>query len=212
MGVENNPQKVDDLNSNWPAVGEPAQEGYLHLQNIKRAVKGRANTAGQFGVTTLSSATDSNDEDKAATPKAVNDVRQALAGTAEEIDTKITEFEEAVDDALQNLQFQDSKNQNGYVRLPNGIIMQWGKGQANILVNSSSTRSYINFPIPFPNACLNVVCCMETEANYSHQGIYESNVSVRGLTKTRFEPVNMYTGDRGGTARTVQVFWQAFGY
>lgn len=212
MGVENNPQKVDDLNSNWPAAEEPAAEGHLHLKNIKRAVKGRANTTGNFGVTTLSSATNSIDEDKAATPKAVNDVRQALAGTAAEIDTRITEFEQDVNGALQNLQFQDSKNQNGYVRLPNGIIMQWGKGQANYLHDSSSTRSYINFPIAFPNACLNVVCSMEVESNYAHLGTYETNVAIRGVTKTRFEPVNMKTGDKGGVGRHVQVFWQAFGH
>lgn len=212
MGVELNPQSVMDLNEQWPASGEPVKEGAAHLRNIKQAVKSRADTGGNFGVTTLSSAIDSNAEDRAATPKAVNAVRQALAGTAEEIDTKITEFEEAVDDALQNLQFQGSKNQNGYVRLPNGIIMQWGKGQANFLYNSKSTRNYINFPIAFPNACLNVVCCMEVESNYSYGGIYETNVAVKGLTKTRFQPVNMYTGDRKGTGRHVQVYWQAFGY
>ena len=108
--------------------------------------------------------------------------------------------------------FSGSFGTNGWTRLPNGLIMQWGKGTANILVNSSSPRSFIYFPISFPTTCLNVTCTMETEGNYSYQGIHESSVSIRGITNTRFEPVNMYVGDRGGTPRTVQVYWQAFGY
>lgn len=71
MGIENTPGSVDDLNESWPAITEPAKEGAAHLRSIKRAVKARANVAGRYGVTTLSSATDSDLEDRAATPAAI---------------------------------------------------------------------------------------------------------------------------------------------
>lgn len=38
---------------------------------------------------------------------------------------------------------------NGYTKLPNGLILQWGSG--TVAQNSSAT---ITFPIVFPNACL----------------------------------------------------------
>ncbi|WP_417436424.1 phage tail protein [Idiomarina abyssalis] len=79
MGIETNPSSVDDLNEAWPPDGDPALEGAAHLRGIKKAVKGRANVAGGYGVTTLSSALDSDAEDVAATSKAVK-LAAAAAG------------------------------------------------------------------------------------------------------------------------------------
>lgn len=95
MGIETNPTKVDDLNSAWPASNEPAREGFAHLQNIKRAVQGRANTAGQYGVTTLSSETDSDAEDRAATPKAISVLRGEIAESIETLNTLAEQLEAA---------------------------------------------------------------------------------------------------------------------
>lgn len=46
-----------------------------------------------------------------------------------------------------------SWGQNGYQKLPNGLIIQWGISEA-IGIDSQVT---VNFPIPFPNACFIVV-------------------------------------------------------
>src|SRR5690606_15092980 len=153
MGIETNPQNIEALNANWPADGEPAKEGGAHLRNIKRAVKAKANIAGQFGITSLSSAVDSDAEDVAATPKAVKTVKADVDQMAVDIAQDISAFETAVNNALAGLQFAQSKNQNGYVKLPNGLIFQWGKSTANHLHNASSPRSYTIFPIAFPVAC-----------------------------------------------------------
>ncbi len=44
-----------------------------------------------------------------------------------------------------------SKNQNGYTKLPNGIIIQWGKAETN---NGSFS---VRFPVSFPTECLTVI-------------------------------------------------------
>src|SRR5690606_9642667 len=162
-------------------------------------------------LTSLSSAVDSDAEDVAATPKAVKTVKADVDQMAVDIAQDISAFETAVNNALAGLQFAQSKNQNGYVKLPNGLIFQWGKSTANHLHNASSPRSYTIFPIAFPVACFNVQITEETAGTYSYEGIHESTVSVRGLSKTQFEPVNMDTGDRGGTGVTVPFYWFAIG-
>ena len=42
----------------------------------------------------------------------------------------------------------------GYVKLPNGIIIQWGGGGSGV---NSETTATVTFPITFPNACLRVI-------------------------------------------------------
>ena len=50
--------------------------------------------------------------------------------------------------------FANSKNENGYQRLPNGLIFQWGKLSADRYLGESAQS--ITFPISFPTVCLNV--------------------------------------------------------
>jgi len=94
MGIENNPQSVDDLNEAWPAKGEPAKEGYRHFQNIKKVVKARANAAGAYGVTTLTSALDDNSENIAATAKSSKDLKDLLDG----FQTTVDDLEQVLED------------------------------------------------------------------------------------------------------------------
>ena len=66
----------------------------------------------------------------------------------------------------------NSKNTNGYTRLPNGLIMQWGKWVKTATETSSSYTYTINFPTSFPNACLMVVpyaSAFSTKGNYPPQ-------------------------------------------
>ncbi|MBA4709583.1 gp53-like domain-containing protein [Aquitalea aquatica] len=44
---------------------------------------------------------------------------------------------------------------NGYARLPNGLILQWG-GQSSSGTSSSNLK--VTFPMAFPNACLQPFC------------------------------------------------------
>ena len=43
------------------------------------------------------------------------------------------------------------KKENGYLRLPNGLILQWG-----LYTESQGQNDYKYFPIAFPNVCLNI--------------------------------------------------------
>jgi len=101
MGLETNPQKVDDLNEAWPLDGESVEEGNLHLQNIKKAVKARATVNGVYGITTLSSATDSDAEDAAATPAAL---KATMDAAMDAVAAAADELEDNLQAAIQTLQ------------------------------------------------------------------------------------------------------------
>ena len=60
----------------------------------------------------------------------------------------------SVDTVLNLAEFTNLKAENGYQRLPNGLILQWGKLTSDRYLGES-TQS-ITFPIAFPTACLNV--------------------------------------------------------
>lgn len=209
MGIETNPQSVDDLNSNWPAAGEPVVEGAAHLRNIKAAVKARATTSGVVGVTTLSNAIDSDSETEAATSKAVKTVAESLGTTSEELDQKIADFEEAVNEALNNLTFDSSKNTTGYVTLPNGIIYQWGKVSLPPL-----EKTTVTFPKEFKTACFNVQTSSVPNSIY----INDSRKRMQNIacpmppTRLNVDIWNMRAGDdTSGTQQVIDCFWYAVG-
>ncbi len=68
--------------------------------------------------------------------------------------------------------FQFSKNEQGYLKLPNSFIIQWGSG---------NTAASTNFPIAFPNVCFRVV---GVQQGYSE--IYENLKIMYGLTNYSF--------------------------
>ena len=82
-----------------------------------------------------------------------------------------------------NKKYVDSKightqslTQNGWVKLPNGLIIQWGSSLMSV--------SVINFPIEFPNACLNVSVSFK---NTSHTGVFAAGyLSTINWTKNGF--------------------------
>lgn len=63
-----------------------------------------------------------------------------------------------LDDALANLGnlsiFLNSKNPNGYQKLPSGLIIQWGTNGSNV---SSGVGIVKTFPVTFPNAVFSCV-------------------------------------------------------
>ena len=65
-----------------------------------------------------------------------------------------------------------SKSKNGYTKLPNGLIMQWGTWVKTATETSSSYTYTINFPTSFPSTCLMVVpyaSAFSTKGNYHPQ-------------------------------------------
>lgn len=83
-----------------------------------------------------------------------------------------------------------SKIENGYCRLPNGLILQWATGVGG----TTETSQTITFPIAFPNACLNVqVSC------WSYYADIGANTWFQEIEKTTTYVVVRYQASAGST-------------
>ena len=83
---------------------------------------------------------------------------------------------------------------NGYQKLPSGLIMQWG-----IIKDTGTTY---NFPIPFTNACFNLVA---TVSGNGYNTSYECHCQILNVSSFR-----VYQGSEAEPDSNV--FWQALGY
>lgn len=90
-----------------------------------------------------------------------------------------------------------SQNTNGYAKLPNGLIIQWGT-----FTCSSSGASTVTLPITFPKAFLNVTATQSTQTN-------NSAVANCVITNTSSFSASLYTGS-AYAARNI--CWFAIGY
>jgi len=88
------------------------------------------------------------------------------------------------------IEYDNQKNSNGYVKLPGGIIIQWG---------TEITDTTVNFPIEFPNACINVQATQRTH------NTHEDNIVANNYTTTSFY---LYTG----SGYDQYCSWFAIGY
>lgn len=72
---------------------------------------------------------------------------------------------------------------NGYVKLGNGLIIQWGT-YGTYGPSVSSTATTVNFPISFPNSCFNVSKTVLSSFNASTPAIYftVSSFNTTGFT------------------------------
>lgn len=66
--------------------------------------------------------------------------------------------------------FTCSKNTNGYTKLPNGLIVQWGSFKITGPGNGGTTSGnlVVNFPITFPNALLYLGLSQLKDGNYGN--------------------------------------------
>ena len=85
---------------------------------------------------------------------------------------------------------------DGYIKFGNGLIMQWGQE------TSSSDTETVTFPIPFPNACLNITC---TDYYSADTGGLTSATGIKTLPTTTTAIFSCYTS-------ATTFFWQAIGY
>jgi len=207
MGIETNPQSVEDLNGLWPADNEPAKEGGEHLRNIKKAVKVRANTSGRVGVTTLSSALDSDAENVAATSKAIKDLKTDLGAASGELTDLVSQLEDSITAQLQGLSFTSLKSVTGWQAFPGGMIIQWGRTNFSGGQNKE-TRTAV-FPRSFPTACLNVQVTMDT-VGQTYENIV--GVIINTLSTSSVNLVYARAGDDKGGIPGMQSMWLAIGY
>lgn len=95
--------------------------------------------------------------------------------------------------------FASSKAANGYARLGNGILLQWGTGTAN-----ASGVLAVTFPIAFPNAVTSV-----TATGVSTGPASNIVCSYQSPTTTT---VTINASTLAGAASATAVFWKATGY
>jgi hypothetical protein len=101
-----------------------------------------------------------------------------------------------------------SKTSNGYTKLPNGMILQWG-------TSSTTTANYavgtITFPIAFPTACLNVQIGRKMPYYAGGGAAYESGILLNGNpTTTSFQFYVNWAGSQAGSP--FWPIWVAIGY
>lgn len=92
--------------------------------------------------------------------------------------------------------FLSLKSENGYQKLPDGLIIQWG------FSTGASSRT-VTFPIAFPNECLNV-----SGNVYASIGTFQT-CSCRNATNQNF---GIQTGDVNNVGQPNPVKWFAIGY
>lgn len=101
----------------------------------------------------------------------------------------------ALSDFTLNSNWAASKNVSGYVKFPNGFIIQWG--EAYIGANSTGYKS---FPIAFPTACISVQVTHKTTATNWDKVCVAGNYTRTSCTIANCETVNS------------MINWMALGY
>ena len=107
---------------------------------------------------------------------------------------KFTEDTNTISDGIIGI----SLSENGHAKFGGGLLIQWGQE------TSTATTEVVTFPIPFPNACLNVVCTDYDDADVS---------GIGGVTGLNTLPSESKTSISFSCYNAVNsFFWQAIGY
>lgn len=101
----------------------------------------------------------------------------------------------ALSDFTLNSNWAASKDVSGYVKFPNGFIIQWGEAY----VGANST-GYKSFPIAFPTACISVQVTHKTTAINWDKVCVAGNYTRTSCTLANCETVNS------------MINWMALGY
>lgn len=101
----------------------------------------------------------------------------------------------ALSDFTLNSNWAASKDVSGYVKFPNGFIIQWGEAYVG-----ANSRGYKSFPIAFPTACISVQVTHKTTATNWDKVCVAGNYTRTSCTIANGETVNS------------MINWMALGY
>lgn len=101
----------------------------------------------------------------------------------------------ALSDFTLNSNWAASKDVAGYVKFPNGFIIQWGEAYVG-----ANSRGYKSFPIAFPTACISVQVTHKTTATNWDKVCVVGNYTRTSCTIANCETVNS------------MINWMALGY
>jgi hypothetical protein len=120
--------------------------------------------------------------------------------------TTFTQVRDAIK-AIAISQFTQNLATPGYVKLPNGLILQWGQA-ANVASSTTTTT----FPIAFPTTCLAVTGSGFQVAFGVQAYIVLNGKSVNSFTWGAFASNSGTAPATSPTANQVQNWWFAIGY
>lgn len=105
----------------------------------------------------------------------------AQSGVVDKIDAYTKQ--ESDDKFALKTDFEVSKQRNGYTKLPNGLIIQWGK-LGKYPPGAAKIKEVLNFPIAFPNMCLSIASHINDNAidDDAHATDAEQNRNVYAKT------------------------------
>lgn len=105
--------------------------------------------------------------------------------------------------------FPAQKADNGYLKLPNGLILQWGKVASGWPGEGPYT---VTFPIAFPNKCLNTQVTVWSDGRKGSVNL-DITIPVGTVRPTSFDALFNGIGFQGSTAADLKGFyWFAIGY
>lgn len=108
-----------------------------------------------------------------------------------------------------------TKQQNSYLKLPSGIIMQWGVTSLDIPSGGAITRE-ISYPITFPNKCFfvmaNATRNITTNSATGVENIVVNGVLCKGNTDKNKVTITGRDCVGSGQTWTFEIGWFAIGY
>lgn len=103
--------------------------------------------------------------------------------------------------------FDNWKSPNGYMKLPKGMILQWGT--VDETDNQGENNRTVTFPIAFPNTCLNALATRVTASPSGDNS--DGGLALYNTTNTTISVhYATYTGASSGSLRGFK--WFAIGY
>lgn len=176
---------------------------------------GKATTAQQTAATAQQTATTAQQTATAAKQEAAA-AKQAVAGKADTNHThtaaQISDWDSALAQSVSQAvagAFPVQKADNGYLKLPNGLILQWGK----VASGWSGEGPYtVTFPVAFPNKCLNTQITVLSDGRKGSVNL-DITIPVGTLKPTGFDAMFNAMAFQGSSAADLRGFyWFAVGY
>ena len=128
--------------------------------------------------------------------------------TAAQISDWDTALAQSVSQAVAGA-FPAQKADNGYLKLPNGLILQWGKVASGWPGEGPYT---VTFPVAFPNKCLNTQITVLSDGRKGSVNL-DITIPVGTLKPTGFDAMFNAMAFQGSSAADLRGFyWFAIGY
>jgi len=97
-----------------------------------------------------------------------------------------------------------SKSTTGWVRMQNGMILQWGR--ITTTINPGDASVVVTLPFAFPTACYFAMACPRNSTPDASQGCW---AEVRTFTQTQLTLYAQYSG--AGANNMEGLYWMALG-